>query len=121
MWQEFEVVSLNNLNETGVHRVDLDIKRIRRNVYGLTGTSHMGSVCMYDVDVSFSMNSFGRYVSMPYNIPRQSANDVYNNWYVKVLMQDVVKYSDLPLVTEPIPDQVCRLFENVGAADCTIL
>lgn len=109
---------MSNLNATGEHRVDLALKRIQRNMYGLTGTSHMGSVCEYDVDVAFYVNSFGRYVTTPYNIPRQTANEVYNKWYVKVVMEDVGKHSDLPQVKEPIPQQVCRLFENVRALSC---
>lgn len=113
-WQDFELISVTNLKETADHRVDLDIKRISRNVYGLTGTSRMVFVCDLDVEVSFWLESFGRYVTTPYQIPRQSSNEVYNNLYVKYVMQDVGKYSDLPQVEEPIPEEMCRLFENVS-------
>lgn len=116
IWQDFDLISVTNLNENDDHRLDLVIKRISRNVYGLTGTSRMSNVCDLDVECSFWMESLGRFVTVPYQIPRQSSNQVYNNWYVKYVMQDVGKYSDLPQVEEPIPAEMCRLFENVRGA-----
>lgn len=117
-WQNFDLVSIANLNETDESpmKLNMTIRRIDRKTFGITGNARNLEVCRYDMDIAlyYSANANGHYVATPYQVPRQSANDLYNMWYVKVLMTDVAAFSDLPQIEEPIPPEVCRLFENVS-------
>lgn len=113
-WEDFELIGVTNINDDRDHRVDLDIKQIKRNVYALSGTSYMKNTCDMDVDIAFQMQTMGKWIGLPYSVPRQTASDVYNNYYANLLMADVGKYSDLPQVAKPYPKDMCKLFEDVS-------
>lgn len=94
-------------------QTDLTVQRYNRTLYGLEGTIRTSSLCHLDVSATFRRKSRGHFATTPFRVLRRSAEEVFNRWYVEEIMTDVRDFSDLPQVELPVPEHICKLFENV--------
>lgn len=103
------------MNETGSRPLEqtLQPKRIRRGVYGLSGTLIFNdalSKYMAEVRIAFSPKNDNSYQLSPISVPLGPLCDKMNNEYRKFLMKPLAAVSEMP---NSDTGDMCNLIEQV--------
>lgn len=114
-WDDFEIVSIENLNSSGTIVFDLTVKRLSKQQFGVSGTVMVAAdyqKTTTDIAISYSAQANNQYVLLPLKFGTKPTCEQVNELYVKYVMKDLAESSDLPQVEEP-GQEACDLLMGV--------
>lgn len=114
-WTDLDVISFNNMNDSGPVVYDLRVKRISRKEFGISGNVIIGDYqpMQCGARAYFSAKADNQYTLLPLKVAPKACCEQVNDFYVKYVMKDLANFSDLPQVETTGPE-VCDMLKNVG-------